>query len=83
MLYEEREIPEMFFMKHFNDDKGDDIKKLKYDECILTKTLSPVLFQNDTMNTFLLKLQHLVALSFDKMNVFKNWKNFMVDKYQY
>lgn len=81
MLYDKKEIPDVFFLKHYNDDNDDNY--IKYDDIILTNTLSPILFQNDVMNEYLLKLQPLVALQFDEINVFENFKNFAVDKYDY
>jgi len=51
MLYERRQLPEMIHMKHLHDDDND--KYVKYDETILDKTLSPHMFENDIMNTWL------------------------------
>jgi len=80
MLYNQKELPEIFYLKHFNDSDKDFIK---YDEGILDKTLSPNIYKNDMMNSFLKNLEPLVAILFDQMNVVKNWKNYMVDKYDY
>jgi hypothetical protein len=68
-------------MKHLHDDDND--KYVKYDETILDKTLSPHMFENDVMNTWLKEMQPLVSLLFDQMNVMKNFKNYMVDKYHW
>jgi hypothetical protein len=80
MLYERKDLPELHHIKHLYDD---DNKFVKYDETILTKSLSPYMFQNDLMNTWLTKMQPLVSILFDQMNIMKNWKNYMVDKYHY
>lgn len=80
MLYERRELPEIFYIKHIHDD---DVKFIKYDEKIFDKTLSPYMFENDLMNTWLKKMQPLSALLLDQMNIIKNLKNYMVDKYHY
>lgn len=80
MLWERQEIPELHRIKHFHDDYDDFVD---YEKMILDKTLSPHVFENDKMNTFLKSLQSLLALQFDQMNVIKNWRNFMVDKYFY
>ena len=80
MLYERNQLPELFYMKHLHDD---DTNFVKYDEVILDKSLSPYMFQNDLMNNWLKKMQPLVAILFDQMNIMKNWKNYMVDKYHY
>lgn len=81
MLYDRKDLPELHFIKHLHDD--DDDKYIKYDEILLDKTLSPYMFQNDLMNSFLKKMQPLVALLFDQNNIIKNFKNYMVDKYHY
>ena len=41
------------------------------------------MFQNDLMNNWLKRMQPLVSILFDQMNIMKNWKNYMVDKYHY
>lgn len=79
MLYDRKDLPELHFIKHLHDDD----KYIKYDENLLDKTLSPYMFQNDLMNSFLKKMQPLVALLFDQNNIIKNFKNYMVDKYHY
>jgi len=80
MLYERKDLPELHYLKHIHDDDSDFIK---YDETILDKTLSPYMFENSFMNTWLKKMQPLVSLLFDQMNIMKNFKNYMVDKYHY
>ena len=80
MLYERNQLPELHHIKHLYDD---DKNFIKYDEVILDKSLSPYIFQNDLMNTWLKKMQPLVSILFDQMNIMKNWKNYMVDKYHY
>lgn len=81
MLYERKEIPELHYMKHIHDDI--DTKYIKYDGSILKKTLTPYIFQNNIMNEWLNRMEPLVSLMFDQTNVIKNWKNYMVDKYDY
>jgi len=80
MLYEERQLPELYYMKHRHDDDTDYVD---YEKKILNNTLSPYLFNNDIMNSFLNRVQKLVSLLFDQLNVVKNFKNFMVDKYEF
>lgn len=77
MLYQRKELPEMYFMKHRHDDEDN---YLDYEKQILDSTLSPYMYNNDLMNSFLKKLQPLVSLLFDQMNIMKNFKNYMVDK---
>lgn len=80
MLYESKELPELFYLKHRNDDNAD---YLDYEKKILNNTLSPYLFKNNQMSAFLTKLQPMLAMFFDQMNIMKNFQNYMVDKYYY
>ena len=82
MLYERKDLPEIHFLKHFHDDDTD-ANYVKYDDVILDKTLSPYMYNNDFMNNWLKKMQPLVAILFDKFTMIKNFKNYMVDKYDY
>lgn len=80
MLYEKRQIPELYYMNHRHD-SGQDF--VDYENEILNNTLSPYIFNNDIMNSYLQKLQGLVSMLFDQHNVIKNFKNYIVDKYYY
>jgi hypothetical protein len=80
MIYEEIQLPELYYMKHRNDD---DSEFVDYGNKVLDKTLTPYMYNNDRMNTFLGYLQKMVALFFDQNNLIKNWKNYMVHKYYY
>jgi hypothetical protein len=80
MYYEEQEIPELFFMKHRHDSDEDFVD---YEKMILDKSLTPFMYNNTRMATFLTSLQRLVSMFFDNMNIVKNFKNYMVDKYYY
>lgn len=77
MLYRKKQLPEIYYMRHRHDNDNDYVD---YENMLLDKTLTPYLYQNDTMNGFLKKLQPLVGLLFDQMNVVKNFKNYIVDK---
>lgn len=79
MLIEEKELTELYFMKHRHDDRNINTNERN----LLDKTLSPYLFNNDMMNNFLKRLQRLVHLLFDKTNVIRNFKNPTVDKYEF
>lgn len=80
MLYERKQLPELYFLKHrHNDNKN----VVKYDETVLDKSLSPYIYKNDNNNKFLKMLQPLVSIILDHMNVVKNLKNYIVDKYDY
>jgi hypothetical protein len=80
MYYEEKDLPEIHFMKHRHDD---DKEFVDYEKEILNRTLSPYLFSNNMMNGFLSRLQRPVSMLFDNVNIIKNFKNYMVDKYYY
>ena len=80
MLYEDKQLSELNYMKHRHDT---DDNYVNYENKILNKTLSPYLFNNDTMSNFLNRLQKLLSLMFDQQNIVKNFKNYMVDKYYY
>jgi hypothetical protein len=80
MLFEDKQVPELNYMKHRHDN---DNVQVDYGSKIMSSLLAPYLFNNDTMNTFLLRLQKPVSLLFDQMNVMKNFKNYIVDKYYY
>jgi hypothetical protein len=80
MLYNRKEIPEVHYLKHLHDDQNNHVN---YEDIILKNNLSPYLFKNNMMNEWLIKLQPLVSLLFDKINLMKNFKNFTVDKYEY
>jgi len=80
MLYERKDLPELHKLKHRHDDFDDYVD---YEKTILKSALSPYLYNNDLMNNFLNRLQPLVALLFDQMNIVKNWRNYTVDKYFY
>jgi hypothetical protein len=80
MLFERKDLPELHYLKHRHDDEN---LYVDYEKQILDSSLSPYIYKNDMMNGFLKRMQPLVALIFDQMNVMKNFKNFMVDKYYY
>lgn len=80
MLHDYRQLPELRYMKNrhtINETYVD------YQNFILYKTLSPHIYENQNMTEFLTRIQPLVALMFDKFNIVKNFKNYMVDKYHY
>lgn len=78
MLRKEKEIPELYELKHFHDNykKGYD-----YQETILKKTLSPHMYDNENMASFLNKINKLIYLLYTNFIIFRNFKNFFVDKY--
>jgi hypothetical protein len=77
MLYKRKQLPELYYIKHRHDTDDDFVD---YEKNILNKSLSPYIYENNMMNGFLTRLQPLVALLFDQMNIVKNFRNYMVDK---
>jgi len=77
MLYKDRQIEELYDIKHFHDNDNDFIN---YEETILDKSLSSRMFSNDMMAGFLDRIKKIAALMFDQMNIIKNYKNYIVDK---
>ena len=53
MLYEDKDLSELHYMKHRHDDNKDYVD---YQKNILSNKLSPYLYRNDMMNSFLNKL---------------------------
>lgn len=80
MLYERKNLPELYFIKHRHDDND---QFVDYEKQILDSSLSPYMYNNNLMSDFLKKMQPLVSLLFDKMNIMKNFKNYNLDKYDY
>ena len=79
-LYELKDLPELYHMKHLHDDND---QFVDYENKILTSSLSPYMYNNELMNNWLTRMQPLVGMLFDKMNIMKNFKNYTVDKYYY
>ena len=65
-------------MKHRHDDQT----SIDYENQLFDKNLSPYIYQNDMMNSFLKKTQPLMYFLFDQVSVLKNMKNYIVDKYK-
>ena len=78
MLYRRKEIPELYNLKHRHDNFDEYVE---YENKILNSSLSPYMYENDMMSGWLNRMQPLASLLFDQMNVMKNFKNYMVDKY--
>lgn len=78
-LYKDSQLPELYEIKHRHDNNENDAYNIE--ENILVRSLSNFLFNNDTMNEFLLRMQKIYALWFDQMNIVRNLKNWSVDKY--
>ena len=79
MLYKRKQLPELYYLKHRHDSEK---TYVNYDDKILERNLSSYLFNNDIMRGFLERLQPLLSSMFDRMNIVKNFKNYIVDKYE-
>lgn len=80
MLDDRRQLPEINYLKHRSDDNNEYVN---YESMLLDKSLSPYMYENDLMSGYLKRLQKLTSIIFDQMNLMKNFKNYMVDKYYY
>lgn len=79
-FYELKDLPELYHMKHLHDDND---QFVDYGDKILASSLTPYIYNNNLMSTWLTRMQPLVAMLFDQMNVIKNFQNYTVDKYEY
>ena len=77
-LYKDKQIRELYDIRHRNDDFTD--KRIDIENNILKKTIPPFTFYNDNMNEFILKCQKIAYLMFDHVNMLRNFKNYMVEK---
>lgn len=80
MNYINQYLPEIYQIKHRNDDTKDFVD---YEKKLLKSSLSPYLYNNKTMEEFLNRLEKMIVLFFDNVNIVKNFKNYIVDKYEY
>ena len=79
MLYKQKQLPELYYLKNrHNSEKT----YVSYDDKILERNLSSYLFNNEIMRGFLERLQPLLSNMFDRMNIVKNFKNYIKDKYE-
>ncbi len=80
MLFNRQKLPELFIIKHRHDDSNNHVN---YEDKILDSSLSPYIFNNVIMSEWLSRIRPLLSLFFDKVNITKNFKNYIVDKYEY
>lgn len=80
MMYDYKQLSELNTLKHRHDSKGSFVK---YSDKLFNNSTSPYLYNNPIMATFLKGLNLLTSLLFDNFNIIKNFKNYMVDKYDY
>lgn len=80
MIFNKKDIPELHYIRHRHDNND---QFVDYEKKILNSSISPYLYENNLMNSFLNKIQPLAATLFDQMNILKNFKNYIVDKYEF
>lgn len=80
MIFERKQLPELYFLKHRHDNND---QFVDYEKQILNSSVSPYIYNNDLMNTWLNKMQPLISQLMDRMNIVKNFKNYIVDKDEY
>lgn len=78
MIERESEIKELYDLRHRKDniERGFD-----YENQILKKTLSGVIYKNPNLSSFLEQLRVQVVLMIDSVVVVRNFWNYTVDKY--
>lgn len=79
MIKEKIYIKELYELKHKNDStlhNGYD-----YENNLFKKLLSNVMFGNDMLKEFIMKLQVNVVWMIDSTLLIRNWWNYTVDKY--
>ena len=67
MLYQKKQNPELYQLKHMYDNELH--RGFDYENNSIVKSVTPVLLRNKTMNTFLYKIQQLIAVWFDEVSV--------------
>lgn len=78
MLYKEKQNSELYQLKHMHDNELH--TGFPYQENSITKSVTPVLLRNKTMNEFLNKIQKMIAVWYDEANLLRNFFNYRVDK---
>lgn len=80
MLYKDTKIDVIYNLKHHHDDDKDFVD---YENKILVNNVSKNLIENNLMYSFIKRIEKIVFLFYDNVNIIKNWKNYTVDKYYY
>lgn len=79
MLQESKHIKELFHLKHINDNT--EYKPVDYENNILRKTTSNLLWRNPNLNEYLQHFQKLIVCMLEGNLIVRNFFNFTVDKY--
>lgn len=78
MIDREHHIKELYDLRHRKDKI---VTGYDYETNILRRTLSNVMFKNETLATFLDQLRKSVVLMIDSVTLVRNFWNYTVDKY--
>jgi len=78
MLYKEKQNPELYQLKHMYDNELH--RGFDYENNSVVKSVTPVVLRNKTMNEFLYRIQKMIAIWFDEVNLLRNFFNYRVDK---
>lgn len=78
-LYKDKEIPEIWDLKHRNDNFS--YNAFDYESNLMNKSLSSFMFNNQNMSDFIGNITPMMVLFFDQVNIIRNFKNYLVDKY--
>lgn len=78
-LEKDKELHEIYFLKHRQDAPLH--RHFPWENNLLKNTTSAYIWKNPTMNSFLLKIEKMLVLLVEKMNVARNFFNYTVDKY--
>ncbi len=79
MLYKDKEIKELWDLKHRNDSFSH--AGFDYNTKLISRSFSSFMFNNENMSDFLNMIQSSLVLFFDKFHIIRNFKNYLVDKY--
>ena len=79
MLDRESQIKELYDLKHINDNETH--TGFDYEENLMSKSLSNVMFQNETTRTFIEKIKPLHLNMIESNLLIRNFFNYTVSKY--
>lgn len=79
MLDRNSQIKELYDLKHINDNENH--TGFDYEENLMSKTLSNVMFQNDTMRGFIKRTKTLHLNMLESNLIIRNFFNYTVPKY--
>ena len=79
MLDKDLHIKELYDLKHINDNESH--KGFDYEENLMNRTLSTVMFKNPTTSDFITKLKDLLVLTIESNLIMRNFFNYTVPKY--